>query len=80
MRPSGLPEAVARAKFSFAGSLITPTFPFSWRISASEALKHPWLSDHKLHSRLRTQVTMAAVFPFSSSWLQPFDDQMLAAP
>ncbi|XP_065768811.1 myosin light chain kinase family member 4 isoform X3 [Muntiacus reevesi] len=27
----------------------------SWRISASEALKHPWLSDHKLHSRLRTQ-------------------------
>ncbi|XP_061002290.1 myosin light chain kinase family member 4 [Dama dama] len=28
----------------------------SWRISASEALKHPWLSDHKLHSRLRTQL------------------------
>ncbi|XP_025746649.2 myosin light chain kinase family member 4 [Callorhinus ursinus] len=27
----------------------------SWRISASEALKHPWLSDHKLHSRLTTQ-------------------------
>ncbi|XP_066233030.1 myosin light chain kinase family member 4 isoform X3 [Saccopteryx leptura] len=27
----------------------------SWRISASEALKHPWLSDHKLHARLRTQ-------------------------
>uniref|UniRef100_A0A8C7EPU8 Myosin light chain kinase family member 4 n=1 Tax=Neovison vison TaxID=452646 RepID=A0A8C7EPU8_NEOVI len=27
----------------------------SWRISASEALKHPWLSDHKLHSRLITQ-------------------------
>ncbi|KAK1339640.1 hypothetical protein QTO34_018194 [Cnephaeus nilssonii] len=27
----------------------------SWRISASEALKHPWLSDHKLHSRLKTQ-------------------------
>ncbi|XP_076795319.1 myosin light chain kinase family member 4 isoform X2 [Arvicanthis niloticus] len=27
----------------------------SWRISASEALKHPWLSDHKLHSRLRAQ-------------------------
>ncbi|XP_006888811.1 PREDICTED: myosin light chain kinase family member 4 [Elephantulus edwardii] len=25
----------------------------SWRISASEALKHPWLSDHKLHDRLR---------------------------
>ncbi|KAH0506757.1 Myosin light chain kinase family member 4, partial [Microtus ochrogaster] len=24
----------------------------SWRISASEALKHPWLSDHRLHSRL----------------------------
>lgn len=24
----------------------------SWRISASEALKHPWLSDHGLHSRL----------------------------
>ncbi|XP_016011977.1 myosin light chain kinase family member 4 isoform X1 [Rousettus aegyptiacus] len=28
----------------------------SWRISASEALKHPWLSDHKLHSRLNAQV------------------------
>ncbi|XP_053760920.1 myosin light chain kinase family member 4 isoform X3 [Panthera pardus] len=27
----------------------------SWRISASEALKHPWLSDHKLHSRLISQ-------------------------
>ncbi|XP_075387737.1 myosin light chain kinase family member 4 [Tenrec ecaudatus] len=27
----------------------------SWRISASEALKHPWLSDHKLHSRLGAQ-------------------------
>ncbi|XP_023607136.1 myosin light chain kinase family member 4 [Myotis lucifugus] len=27
----------------------------SWRISASEALKHPWLSDHKLHLRLKTQ-------------------------
>ncbi|XP_062952991.1 myosin light chain kinase family member 4 isoform X2 [Cynocephalus volans] len=27
----------------------------SWRISASEALKHPWLSDHRLHSRLGAQ-------------------------
>lgn len=27
----------------------------SWRISASEALKHPWLSDHKLHARLKAQ-------------------------
>ncbi|XP_058141152.1 myosin light chain kinase family member 4 isoform X2 [Dasypus novemcinctus] len=27
----------------------------SWRISASEALKHPWLSDHNLHSRLNAQ-------------------------
>ncbi|KAM5262874.1 myosin light chain kinase family member 4 [Ctenodactylus gundi] len=27
----------------------------SWRISASEALKHPWLSDHKLHARLHAQ-------------------------
>ncbi|KAM7099054.1 myosin light chain kinase family member 4 isoform 1-T1 [Molossus nigricans] len=27
----------------------------SWRISASGALKHPWLSDPKLHARLRTQ-------------------------
>ncbi|XP_052012952.1 myosin light chain kinase family member 4 isoform X1 [Apodemus sylvaticus] len=27
----------------------------SWRLSASEALKHPWLSDHKLHSRLSAQ-------------------------
>uniref|UniRef100_A0A4X2K3H2 Myosin light chain kinase family member 4 n=1 Tax=Vombatus ursinus TaxID=29139 RepID=A0A4X2K3H2_VOMUR len=27
----------------------------SWRISASEALKHPWLSDHSLHHRLGSQ-------------------------
>ncbi|KAM6184877.1 myosin light chain kinase family member 4 [Rhynchocyon petersi] len=27
----------------------------SWRISASEALKHPWLSDQKLHQRLSVQ-------------------------
>ncbi|XP_051826751.1 myosin light chain kinase family member 4 isoform X3 [Antechinus flavipes] len=27
----------------------------SWRISASEALKHPWLSDHNLHRRLSSQ-------------------------
>ncbi|XP_077000212.1 myosin light chain kinase family member 4 isoform X2 [Tamandua tetradactyla] len=27
----------------------------SWRISSSEALKHPWLSDQKLHSRLNAQ-------------------------
>ncbi|XP_001510079.4 myosin light chain kinase family member 4 [Ornithorhynchus anatinus] len=27
-----------------------------WRISASEALKHPWLSDHKLHCKLNSQV------------------------
>nr|XP_044992313.1 myosin light chain kinase family member 4 [Jaculus jaculus] len=27
----------------------------SWRISASQALGHPWLSDHKLHARLSTQ-------------------------
>ncbi|XP_056679333.1 myosin light chain kinase family member 4 isoform X2 [Monodelphis domestica] len=27
----------------------------SWRISASEALKHPWLSDHNLHRRLNSQ-------------------------
>ncbi|XP_037700143.1 myosin light chain kinase family member 4 [Choloepus didactylus] len=27
----------------------------SWRISSSEALKHPWLSDRKLHSRLNAQ-------------------------
>ncbi|XP_042321966.1 LOW QUALITY PROTEIN: myosin light chain kinase family member 4 [Sceloporus undulatus] len=26
-----------------------------WRISATAALKHPWLSDQKLHSRLLTQ-------------------------
>ncbi|MEJ1284659.1 myosin light chain kinase family member 4 [Cricetulus griseus] len=39
----------------------------SWRISASEALKHPWLSDHKLHARLRAQVTMLpASSPFST--------------
>ncbi|XP_055963748.1 myosin light chain kinase family member 4-like [Sorex fumeus] len=27
----------------------------NWRISASEALKHPWLADPRLHCRLRTQ-------------------------
>ncbi|XP_023567842.1 myosin light chain kinase family member 4 isoform X2 [Octodon degus] len=27
----------------------------SWRISASEALKHPWLSSHELHARLHAQ-------------------------
>ncbi|XP_051025577.1 myosin light chain kinase family member 4 [Acomys russatus] len=27
----------------------------SWRISASEALKHPWLSDRQLHARLSAQ-------------------------
>ncbi|XP_067607950.1 myosin light chain kinase family member 4 isoform X4 [Pseudorca crassidens] len=35
----------------------------SWRISASEALKHPWLSDHTLRSRLSAQVTVAPGFP-----------------
>ncbi|XP_027978697.1 myosin light chain kinase family member 4 [Eumetopias jubatus] len=38
----------------------------SWRISASEALKHPWLSDHKLHSRLTTQIS-----PNPSKCLRP---------
>uniref|UniRef100_A0A8B9PXZ0 Myosin light chain kinase family member 4 n=1 Tax=Apteryx owenii TaxID=8824 RepID=A0A8B9PXZ0_APTOW len=27
-----------------------------WRISATAALKHPWLSDHKLHCRLQNQI------------------------
>ncbi|XP_042726103.1 myosin light chain kinase family member 4 isoform X4 [Lagopus leucura] len=27
-----------------------------WRISATAALKHPWLSDHKLHCRLQKKV------------------------
>ncbi|ELK38542.1 Myosin light chain kinase family member 4 [Myotis davidii] len=44
----------------------------SWRISASEALKHPWLSDHKLHLRLKTQVTKALLCLASF-----VDDQML---
>ncbi|XP_026883036.2 myosin light chain kinase 2, skeletal/cardiac muscle isoform X2 [Electrophorus electricus] len=30
----------------------------SWRIGASEALKHPWLSDPVLHQRLREQRNM----------------------
>ncbi|KAL0623153.1 Myosin light chain kinase family member 4, partial [Plecturocebus cupreus] len=38
----------------------------SWRMSASEALKHPWLSDHKLHSRLNAQVTTASCSSSSS--------------
>uniref|UniRef100_A0A8C8SW98 Myosin light chain kinase family member 4 n=1 Tax=Pelusios castaneus TaxID=367368 RepID=A0A8C8SW98_9SAUR len=28
----------------------------SWRMSATAALKHPWLSDHQLHCRLHNQV------------------------
>ncbi|KAM9790042.1 uncharacterized protein mylk4a [Neosynchiropus ocellatus] len=30
----------------------------NWRISASEALRHPWLSDPTLHHRLHTKKTM----------------------
>ncbi|XP_028988740.1 myosin light chain kinase 2, skeletal/cardiac muscle isoform X2 [Betta splendens] len=30
----------------------------SWRMSASEALRHPWLSDPALHHRLHTKKTM----------------------
>ncbi|KAJ4937050.1 hypothetical protein JOQ06_001634 [Pogonophryne albipinna] len=30
----------------------------SWRIGASEALRHPWLSDPALHHRLHTKKTM----------------------
>ncbi|CAH6803202.1 Mylk4 [Phodopus roborovskii] len=37
----------------------------SWRISASEALKHPWLSDHKLHSRLSAQISYILNVPTS---------------
>nr|XP_008163597.2 myosin light chain kinase family member 4 isoform X3 [Chrysemys picta bellii] len=29
----------------------------SWRMSATSALKHPWLSDHKLHCGLHKQVS-----------------------
>ncbi|MBZ3870470.1 Myosin light chain kinase family member 4 [Sciurus carolinensis] len=47
----------------------------SWRISASEALKHPWLSDQKLHSRLKAQVTRFLFFFLLFSCL-PFDDMM----
>ncbi|XP_075866543.1 myosin light chain kinase family member 4 isoform X3 [Microcebus murinus] len=35
----------------------------SWRMSAREALKHPWLADHKLHARLNAQVTKACYSP-----------------
>uniref|UniRef100_A0A8I3WZL0 Myosin light chain kinase family member 4 n=1 Tax=Callithrix jacchus TaxID=9483 RepID=A0A8I3WZL0_CALJA len=49
----------------------------SWRISASEALKHPWLSDHKLHSRLNAQVTTASCSSSSSPVCLSFEDQML---
>ncbi|XP_067418691.1 myosin light chain kinase family member 4 [Emydura macquarii macquarii] len=34
----------------------------SWRMSATSALKHPWLSDHKLHCRLHNQ-KCCSVFP-----------------
>uniref|UniRef100_A0A803SZJ5 Myosin light chain kinase family member 4 n=1 Tax=Anolis carolinensis TaxID=28377 RepID=A0A803SZJ5_ANOCA len=41
-----------------------------WRISATAALKHPWLSDQKLHSRLLSQVCRSKQnFFFSSSWV-----------
>ncbi|XP_068959708.1 myosin light chain kinase family member 4 isoform X2 [Petaurus breviceps papuanus] len=36
----------------------------SWRISASEALKHPWLSDHNLHRRLSSQENCCGCCPF----------------
>ncbi|XP_006870641.1 PREDICTED: myosin light chain kinase family member 4 [Chrysochloris asiatica] len=39
----------------------------SWRISASEAVKHPWLSDHKLRSRLNEQVTASSCLSFCGS-------------
>ncbi|XP_036596784.1 myosin light chain kinase family member 4 isoform X2 [Trichosurus vulpecula] len=35
----------------------------SWRISASEALKHPWLSDHSLHRRLSSQENCCGCCP-----------------
>lgn len=33
--------------------LIAFWFSSSWRLSATAALKHPWLTDHKLHCRLQ---------------------------
>ncbi|XP_009863843.1 PREDICTED: myosin light chain kinase 3-like [Apaloderma vittatum] len=35
----------------------------SWRISATAALKHPWLSDHKLHCRLQKKAKDDCVSP-----------------
>ncbi|XP_047415460.1 myosin light chain kinase family member 4 isoform X1 [Sciurus carolinensis] len=40
----------------------------SWRISASEALKHPWLSDQKLHSRLKAQENCCGCCCFEKTW------------
>ncbi|XP_010224716.1 PREDICTED: myosin light chain kinase family member 4 [Tinamus guttatus] len=34
-----------------------------WRISATAALKHPWLSDHKLHCRLQKKAKGGCVSP-----------------
>ncbi|XP_062424505.1 myosin light chain kinase family member 4 [Rhea pennata] len=36
-----------------------------WRISATAALKHPWLSDHKLHCRLQEKAKGGCVSPAS---------------
>ncbi|ELV13978.1 Myosin light chain kinase family member 4 [Tupaia chinensis] len=48
----------------------------SWRISASEALKHPWLSDHKLHARLSAQVTRLLVFSSSFPMFLSFNEML----
>ncbi|KAM6281161.1 myosin light chain kinase family member 4 isoform 2-T2 [Porphyrio hochstetteri] len=34
-----------------------------WRISATAALKHPWLSDHKLHCRLQKATGVSQALP-----------------
>lgn len=62
--PTGLLKIDTRAEVGQQVDilLMSSWFPFSWRISASEALKHPWLSDHKLHARLSAQVSKPSCF------------------
>lgn len=43
---------------------------FRWRMGASEALRHPWLSDPVLHHRLYTKVEHSLVPHLSEPWKQ----------
>lgn len=40
----------------------------SWRMSASESLRHPWLSDQSLHYQLNQKVAFKYTSYFGVSW------------